>query len=243
MLWKLQKYIKDGLTHLSNQKYYQRLDTDFNPNISTSIAKFLFNAHHHGLIDKDTLQYLSPPEPSRTPLIYFLKKLHKTPISVRPIVSHINSPTCNISAFLDHLLQPIIKEINHILPNSQQLINELKYIQYHKNFILATLDVTSLYPNIAIEESIQIILDFLQQQNNPMHPPYCNLKQLLIFVLTCNCFNFANLFFLQVHGIAMGTKPALNYANLFMADFESKHVFTYPTQLLFYRRYIPQIYR
>jgi len=82
--------------------------------------------------------------------------------------------------------------------------------------------------NIPIEESIQIILDFIEIQNNPTYPPLCILKQLLIFVLNYNVFNFGNLLFLQVHDITMGTKLTPNYANLFMGDFESKHVFTYP---------------
>ena len=51
--------------------------------------------------------------------------------------------------------------------------------------------------NIPIEESIQIILDFIEIQNNPTYPPLCILKQLLIFVLNYNVFNFGNLLFLQ----------------------------------------------
>jgi len=36
----------------------------------------------------------------------------------------------------------------------------------------------------------------------------------------------------------MGTKLAPNYANLFMADFESKYLFNYPKQPAYYRRYL-----
>jgi len=213
-----------------------------NPTIHEKIAKFLYNAHQRGLIDFETFDFLSPPSPSRTPLIYFLKKLHKNPISVRPIVSHINSPTANISAFIDHLLKPIVKEIPHILSNSLEIITDLQNQNFINNTLLVTLDVTSLYPNIPIEESISIILNYIKEQNNPMHPPLCILNNLLSFVLDYNCFNFGDLFFLQVHGIAMGTKLAPNYANLFMADFESKHVFTYPIQPSYYRRYINDIF-
>ena len=236
-------YIQDGLTHLSNSKYYHRLQSDFNPSIEKAITKFLNNAHQRGLIDSDTHKFLSPPVPSRTPLIYFLKKLHKQPISVRPIVSHINSATSNISAFIDKLLKPIVKEIPHILSNSSQLINDLQGINCSNNHtLLASLDITSLYPNIPIQESISIILDFIKEQNNPMHPPIYILNTLLSFVLNYNCFNFGDLFFLQVHGIAMGTKLAPNYANLFMSDFETRHVFSYALQPSYYRRYIDDIF-
>lgn len=159
-----------------------------------------------------------PPTPARTSLIYFLKKLHKSPTSVRPIVSNINSPTCNISAFLDKIIQPIVKEITHILPNSKKLITDLQSIVYQNNTKLVTLDVTSLYPNIPIDESINVILQYIKEQNNLTHPPACILTQLFHF--NCNCFNFANLFFLQVHSITMGTKLAPNYATTKPADFK-----------------------
>ena len=62
------------------------------------------------------------------------------------------------------------------------------------------------------------------------------------FVLKYNCFNFCNLFFLQVHGITLGTKVAPKYANLFMANLEFNHVFNYPPQPLYYHRYIDGIF-
>ena len=238
----IHNYTKDGLTHLSNNKFYHRLAEDFNPEINQSINKFLNNAHRRGLIDNNTFDYLSPPTNYRTPLIYFLKKLHKQPISVRPIVSHVNSPTCNISSFIDILLKPIVKEIPHILSNSTQLVKDLLTVNISNHTTLVSLDVTSLYPNIPITESIDIILKFIEDHNNPTHPPICIIKSLLSFVLKYNCFNFGDLFFLQVHGIAMGTKLAPNYANLFMADFENKFVFNYPIQPTYYRRYIDDIF-
>ena len=235
-------YIQDGLAHLSNEKFYHRTPDDINSTIHLAINKFLNNAHHHGLIDKETFQYLTPPINYRTPLIYFLKKLHKDPISVRPIVSHVNSPTSNISAFIDTLLKPIVKEIPHILLNSLQLVKDLQTISISEATTLVTLDVVSLYPNIPIEESIHIILKYIEEQNNPTHPPICIINTLLTFVLNYNCFNFGDLFFLQVHGIAMGTKLAPNYANLFMANFENNHVFNYHIQPQYYKRYIDDIF-
>ena len=237
-----ENYIKDGLTHLSNEKYYKRLAEDLNPDINHAITNFLNNAHQRGLLDKETFLYLLPSTNCRTPIIYFLKKLHKSPTAVRPIVSHINSPTCNISSFIDTLLKPIVKAIPHILSNSRELITDLSTIPNPNQCTLVSLDVTSLYPNIPIEESINIILNYLSDENNPTYPPICIINHLLRFVLYYNCFNFADLFFLQVHGIAMGTKLAPNYANLFMADFENKYVFNYPVQPTLYRRYIDDIF-
>ena len=225
-------YIKDGLAHLNNENFYHRLSKDINPDINLAILKFLNNAHQRGYIDKDTFNYLSPPTNFRTPLIYFLKKLHKSPISVRPIVSHVNSP---ISAFIDSLLKPIVREIPHIFLNSLQLIKDSKSISITDFTILVTLDVMSLYPNIPIEQSIEIILNYIETHNNPTYPPLCIIKTMLNFVFKHNCFNFRDLFFLQVHGIAMGTKLAPNYANLFMTHLEENFVFNYHIQPIYYK--------
>ena len=156
-----ENYIKDGMTHLSDAKYYSRLVEDINPALGQNILDFLNKAHQRGLIDSDTFQFLKPSSNSRTPLIYFLKKLHKNPISVRPIVSHVKSPTTNLSAFIDNLLNPIVKQIDHTL------ITELQALNYQPGNILVSLDVKSLYPNILIDESIQVILNFIETQNDP----------------------------------------------------------------------------
>jgi len=76
--------------------------------------------------------------------MYFLKKLHKDPINVRPIVSNVNSPTRTLSLFIDKLLKPIVDSKHHILKDSTHLIHELEQIPISDNTILVTADVKSL---------------------------------------------------------------------------------------------------
>ena len=130
-----ENYVKDGMAHFSNFKYYLRLESDSYPTIAQSITKFLNNAYQHGLIDTETFNFLLSPSPSRSPIVYFATKLHKTPISITPIISHVNSPTRNISAFIDQLLKPIVKSILHILKNTQTIITELQSITYQHRAI------------------------------------------------------------------------------------------------------------
>ena len=126
---------------------------------------------------------------------------------------------------MDILLKPIINQIKHILKNSTQVITELEAISFPTNSILVSADVSSLYPSIYIYThrwSINVILSFIKDYKDPTYPPIIFIKNVLNYILKYNCFNFADLFFLQVRGIAMGTKTAPNYANLFMADFERR---------------------
>ena len=202
-----ENYIKDGLDHLSDANIYHRIEEDINPKINDAINKFLKHSLDRGLIDNDIFNFLTVDQP-RTPIIYFLKKLHKNPISVHPIVSNINSPTSRLSAFMDILLKPIVNSIKHILKNSTTVIKEMEDMNVPNNSILVSADVSSLYPSIPIKESINVILGFINEYNDPTHPPIYFVENLLNFILNYNCFNFVYLFFLQVRGIAMGTKMA-----------------------------------
>ncbi len=56
--------------------------------------------------------------------------------------------------------------------------------------------------------------------------------------LESNNFQFNGDNYLQVGGTAMGTRVAPSLANIFMADFEEKYVYTYHKQPLFWKRYL-----
>jgi len=117
----------------------------------------------------------------------------------------------------------------------------MEQIHLSEHSLLVTADVSSLYPSIPIEESINIITDMVEQYDNPTYSPIVIVKSLLEYILYCNCFTFTGFFFLQVRGVAMGTPMAPNFANLYMANFEEKFIFTFPFQPKFYKRYIDDI--
>ena len=70
--------------------------------------------------------YCTPPACPRTAVIHFLKKIHKTPMGIRPIVSTTNSATANLAEFLDIYLQAIMKK--RIPPNSYMEYRTLQSI-------------------------------------------------------------------------------------------------------------------
>lgn len=235
------RYITDGLQHLSDEQIYHRLSNDITQETHKTITSFIEHCFKRGLINHDIYKFLTSADQIDTPIIYFLKKLHKNPISVRPIVSNINSPTRLLSLFIDKLLKPIVETKQHILRNSTNVIIELEQLHLTDNSILVTADVKSLYPSIPIDESIEVILGYLEDQKDPTNPPIYVLKQILNYILHYNCFQFCDLHFLQVRGVAMGTPMAPNYANLYMSHLEENYIFKLPNQPTYYRRYIDDI--
>ena len=59
--------------------------------------------------------------------------------------------------------------------------------------------------------------------NNPAIPTRC-LRETLTPILNENYFQFNGRNYLQIHGTAMGTKMAVAFANIFMADIETQIV-------------------
>ena len=102
-----------------------------------------------------------PCKKSHPARLYLLKKIHKNPMGIRPIVSSSDSATENISQFIDYWLQPIMKNLPSYLKDSLQLINELKEISFESD---TTIDVKSLYTSIPHDEGkLQHVKKFLTQ--------------------------------------------------------------------------------
>ena len=104
------------------------------------------------------------------------------------------------------------------------------------------MDVSALYTNIPNQEGISAVETTLTKNKTPISLSNV-IQTFLRLILTLNNFIFNGKNYLQTKGCAMGTKCAPNYANIFMGDFESKHI--YPrikNKSLSYLRFIDDIF-
>ena len=237
-------YITEGLEHLSDANTYLELDGDYTIEINKIIRDTLQKFRTQGLLSPRMTEYCLPPATPRTALIYFLKKIHKSPMGIRPIVSTVNSPTANLAEFLDHYLQPIMKSLPAYLKDTTQFLQEIANIKITRDTWLVTVDVKSLYTNIPNDEGIQACYEawLKQETSDPQHPPAEVLRHLLELVLKLNTFEFNNKYYLQKFGTAMGSKLAPAYANTFMGQLEKDILESSPLQPTYYRRFIDDIF-
>lgn len=90
---------------------------------------------------------------------------------------------------------------------------------------MATLDVSLLYTNISHKDAIDTIFHFFSQlPPSPFRSPILILRDLVYFVLKNNILSFNNEFFVQLHGVAMGTKLAPSLATLFLSITEYRYI-------------------
>ena len=83
-----EEYVSNAMEHLNNPDVYQPLKEDTSHILKERITEKLTLLHKHGLLKKTWFEYCKPPEKTRTSRLYFLKKIHKTPMAMRPIVSN-----------------------------------------------------------------------------------------------------------------------------------------------------------
>ena len=127
----------------------------------------------------------------RTQQLYFIRKVHKTPMSIRPIVSGSGGPTENVSQFLDFFLAPLIKSTPAYLRDSTHLIQLLENFRPPPDAILCTVDVVGLYLHIPHGDGVKAALSYLYG-NPAVKPPFPAevAKALFAIALEHNYFEF-----------------------------------------------------
>ena len=181
----------------------------------------------------------------KIPTLYILPKMHKTPISARPIIPATDSFTYATSKFLSNILTPI-RQI--IIPtyckNSAQIIYDLQYLTAKPSHIIICADVKDLYPSIPIElgmTALRVILsENLDIIKNITTISLNCLLDLLHWVLTNNYVTYNNILYLQTSGTAMGTPVAVAYADftLYYLERQSNLI----KLSYYYARYIDDIF-
>ena len=149
-----------------------------------------------------------------------------------------------MSAFVDNFLALIVKTGRSYIRDKSDFLLKLQDIgDLRYDELLLTLDVSSLYTNIPNDEGTMATLRALRRTRpDGIQPSNLSLVEMLAHVLSYNNFQFDSKNYLQVGGTAMGTRFAPSYANIFMNDFEERHVYSYHLQPVAWYHYIDDIF-
>ena len=226
--------------HISHSNTYEIIDRDPTPTLAAEGIMFANEALRVGLIDEVEAKFIKPPARCRTPVFYHLWKTHKTPLSVRPIVSGCSGPTANLASFLDYHLKRKLREIPAHLFDTDGFIKTLVELPpLPLDVILVTADVKNLYTTIPQEERITALLQSCS--NLSPFPPQVT-KRALDLVFKRNCFVFCNNIYHQKTGVAMGSPLTPTLAIIFMDVVECNYIQSQHLVPILYRRYIDDIF-
>jgi hypothetical protein len=181
----------------------------------------------------------------RLPIFYGLPKVHKSPVSLRPVVSSSSGLLTIFSTWLDYRMKELLPLIQSYTKNSFEVIKDLKNLTIPGNALLFSADAKSMYTNIDTATGLLTFKQFFEANSSSISPnfPVNLFLQILEIVMRNNIFSFSNTYWIQLSGTAMGTPAACSYATITYGHFENTEILTeFRPQILFYKRYIDDVF-
>ncbi|XP_077344465.1 uncharacterized protein LOC143988608 [Lithobates pipiens] len=208
---------------LSNRNWYRPISKTVILNYRNIYLNLIFKAYQQGVIDLNTWKFLNIKDP-KIPTFYALPKIHKSQTNPpgRPIISGCSCLTENASALVDSYLSPHVISLSSYVKDTIDLLRMIEGLSLPPNSWLVALDIESLYNTIPHDKGVEVVRRFLSERGSSFLQYSSFVVDLLEYILKHNVFVFDSTHYLQVQGVAMGTKCAPSYANLYLGGWEKE---------------------
>ena len=227
-----------GVAILDSDDYYFKLDKIVND--TSKFKELQLNSKTHPIIARensisyyirknlkefgqDTIKSLIPSG-SNPGKIYGLVKVHKTDNPVRPVVSMIGTPEYKLAKFLDVIIKPYMPQ-TYMLQSTNHFLEQLNNFQFSSDQTVVSFDVSSLFTNVPLEETIQIITNAIYSENNSNQNQQPPIKKeafiKLLRLATQGIFMHKERFYQQHDGVSMGSPLGPTIANFFLSHLEN----------------------
>jgi hypothetical protein len=239
--------------HLSDSTTYEEIAMDRHDaimqDLTYKVREWRTSIFHRYRFTKDEKHYFERAYDKSNafdslPCFYTTLKVHKAPLKSRPIVSYSGSILQPIGLWLDKHLQEVAQIQRSYFKSSFELKDEIVKLRLPNTARLHTSDATSMYTNIPTDDALDRISAYLETHRfgRFKHLPISPMIAALRLIMKNSYFTFGDTIWLQKDGTAMGAPPAPTYATLYYAIHEDTFLDKYNGKLLFYRRFIDDVY-
>ena len=94
------------------------------------------------------------------------------------IASMTNTPEYKLVKCFDKLIKPNFLHKQYILDSASHFIDKLKQFPSKEKQVMVSFDVVSLFTNVTLTETINLIADYIYAESNDSIPPFT--KNILI---------------------------------------------------------------
>lgn len=217
-------YINKVQQLLMADNKFKQLIEDETIRREASLQRFLRSLTKKNEIPPEVYKELYPCG-SRAGVMYGLPKIHKNGAPIRPIISAIGTYNYKLAKYLDTILKPLVSEDSFIIKDTFDFVNKISKIPESNDQHMVSFDVESLFTNIPTLETIEIIIKRAFKDKNTYNGlTSTSLRKLLIKCTTESHFQFNGIHYDQIDGVAMGSPLGPLFANIFMDEFEKKHM-------------------
>ena len=223
---------------LQDSAKFKRISRDTTATLKTRVNKLIdaANAEVDGIHLQKVTGECGPG------YLYGNVKTHKPGQPIRPIISQIPTPTYRVAKQLNAIISPYIPT-EHSVQSTDEFVDILR--SQKPKGALASLDVESLFTNVPVQQTIEIILEYVYN-NQTIRPPKLPkrvLEQLLLSCTTEAPFRCPEgKLYVQVDGVAMGSPLGVLFAQAYMSYVESKVLLCEEVRPFMYYRYVDDIF-
>ena len=140
----------------------------------------------------------------------------------------------NLNKYIANILKTYVKHENNNAKNSTAFSNYIRNVPIEDDEIMVSFDVTSLYTNIPIIDTLNIIKDYVHNDDQFARKtaiPQDKFLDLVNLVLTTTWYTFNSQtdcthFSTQTDGVAMGDPSSSTTAEIYMEAHESTAIST-----------------
>ena len=219
------KYLEGMYKILNNNAKFEMLQFDHDKelnyvlNLEKKIINVLKDLNKKEEITEVDYNHLYPCG-SRPGILYGMAKVHK-PVtdrcpSFRPILSAINTPSYKLAKFLVPLLTPLTSN-DYTIKDSFSFAEEVS--SFDCAHYMTSFDIESLFTNIPLEETINICVNKLFENNTKVNNlTKESFRSLLELATLDSFFIFDRKYYKQKGGVAMGSPFGPTLANRPVAE-------------------------
>ena len=130
----------------------------------------------------------------------------------------------SLNKYIENILKVYVKHENNNVKNSSTFSNYIRNVPIEDDEIMVSFDVTSLYTNIPIIDTLNIIKYYVHSDDQFARKtaiPQDKFLDLVNLVLTTTWYNFNSQFYQQTDGVAMAGLASSATAEIYMQPHES----------------------